>query len=509
MPISRIESLVHLISSMSKAEKRHFTLQVQRLASNKGALYLSLFQTIDRQKHVKEDLIIRQLFSGKRVRYVNAKRSLYSRILASLRQMRDDKDQVAEVRRLMDFAELLYKKGLINDSLQILGQAKQKSKLTGDNLLILEILQRTKEVESKHITRSRKMVGMVEQLISESASMAELVSMENHLANLALEAQGMYIKWGFAKNQRDDLMYQAYFLTQLPALEKLSDSPKAKVRYYQCKVWSHYARLNFHWSYRYALAWVNEAEASTSDMGLILRGYHYLLTSCFYLNRQDRFNVHFKRLHAWRETVRPLFSALNLLQDLAYYENAVLNHHVINNQYKGIDRQEAMLLDKLKSNSAVLDSHRSHLFTYKLAMIDVYRGQYDKAVFKLNQLLGSDVEPLRSDLFSHARLLLVITHYRLNNFALVMNLIRSVRHSFEMSDRYTRVVDLMLTFLRRGSQAMNFGISDLIDNTIEKMEMCQEDRFQKVDFIYFDFINLLKSIKTGSTLTSVIALSTK
>ena len=78
-----------------------------------------------------------------------------------------------------------------------------------------------------------------------------------------------------------------------------------------------------------------------------------------------------------------------------------------------------------------------------------------------------------------------------------------------MADRYTRVVDLMLTFLRRGSQAMNFGISDLIDNTIEKMEMCQEDRFQKVDFIYFDFINLLKSIKTGSTLTSVIALSTK
>ena len=61
----------------------------------------------------------------------------------------------------------------------------------------------------------------------------------------------------------------------------------------------------------------------------------------------------------------------------------------------------------------------------------------------------------------------------------------------------------MISFLRRGSKAVNFGINDLIDTSIDKLLVQKQSRFNKVSFLYFDFISWMLSVKSGLTVEKI------
>jgi len=121
----------------------------------------------------------------------------------------------------------------------------------------------------------------------------------------------------------------------------------------------------------------------------------------------------------------------------------------------------------------------------------------------LNTILDNKEQRLRADITNYARLLLLTAHYKINNFALVLNLLPNVKVAFESTDRMNPVIEIIISFLRRGSRAMNFGIDDLIDQSIEKLKNQRKSRFNKVAFLYFDFISWMSSVKSGNTIEKV------
>ena len=503
MPITRFDALQKLVKSLSKAEKRHFVVYANRLTSNKDVLFLKMFSAIDRSDSADEPTIYRKLNPQTKDQFTNAKRHLYSQLLKSLRLQKADDNKI---RQKLDYAIILYGKGLYYESLSILDKIDLSHK-TLDNLQALEVIELQKKIESRHITRTRVRNNKLDNLIKESNVHQDLISRETTMTNLSIEAQGVYIKWGFVKDDRDAMMYRAYFKNQIPSFDYVAPSPIATVFWHQSYVWYHYMRLDFHFSYKNAVQWVQTMRQSPKmidqDSDLYVRGFHYILTCCYYLNRPDKYEFWFKIYRAFRDANFTSFNATSRQLDFCYYDNAVLNHCIITNEYGHV----LSIIDKIEANIeqyiGQIDIARIMIFYFKIAVTYSYVGEVEKAIDYLSKVIDNPDVQLRSETFCYARLIHLMCHYQLNNFNLVLNLLVSVRLSFETNNQLNPVVDQMINFLRKGSRAMNFGIDELISGTFDKISMYQQARYDKVAFLYYDFTNWLLSISKGVTVEKI------
>src|SRR5688500_4966975 len=113
-----IEPLHALIHSLTKTEKRYFTLTAEMQKGQKE--YLQLFKVLESSKIFNDSLV--KLLKDK---YPNssiepARKHLYSVIMKSLRHFENEKDIEIKLINLLQDARLLHNKGLVEASFELL-----------------------------------------------------------------------------------------------------------------------------------------------------------------------------------------------------------------------------------------------------------------------------------------------------------------------------------------------------------------------------------------------------
>src|SRR5690606_31812970 len=186
MPIAKSEQLFTIIKSLSKAEKRNFRLYVQRLPSNENVQYVRLFDILDKADDYDEKAVLAKMGNLGKAQFVNIKRHLYTQILKSLRLIFEDIRSI-KVREQIDFAHILYSKGLYLQAYKLLERVKESLPGSGHELLRLEVIEFEKFIEERHITRSRKKQGKVQSLLLESEVQIGQVSNQVMLSNLKIK----------------------------------------------------------------------------------------------------------------------------------------------------------------------------------------------------------------------------------------------------------------------------------------------------------------------------------
>ena len=153
MTNSQKDTLFVLIKSLSKSEKRQFKLYVGRLGVNSDAKFLALFNLLDKIDDYDENLILK---SGivKKQQLSNLKAHLYKQILISLRLNPVHQNVRTQLREQLDFATILYHKGLYRQSLKILDKAKSLAVENEEKNIAYEIVELEKVIETQYITRS-------------------------------------------------------------------------------------------------------------------------------------------------------------------------------------------------------------------------------------------------------------------------------------------------------------------------------------------------------------------
>ena len=511
MPIAQTELLFKLIKSLDKAEKRNFKLFVKRLASNKNVLFLRLFELIDKSKIPDDTKFQKDLGITRQNQYSNLKRHLYSQIVKSLRLNHIEKVKVIKIREQMDYSTVLYGKGLYAQSLLLLERIKPLAKEVNNELLLLQILELQKKIESRHITRSRKIKDRIESLVEESAKTREIISRTSALSDLSLNVHGMYIKYGFARNERDLELYKSFFDSQLDDFNTENNSFYEKVLWHQSHVWYHYMCLDFKLSMKSAIDWVNEflleERMQKIDPDLFMRGLHYVMTNAYYKNNIKTFESAFETFKNFRNKHYATFKLNSKIFDFIYFNNAKLNKCFITNNFSELQDLESDILDRIELYQNNLDTHRSIMFYYKLAMAFMHRGNYSTALDYWNKILSNNLDPLRSDIYCYSRLLHLICHYSLNNFDLVDNLIYSVKSSFHSYGHINKTLELFFSFLRKGTRAMNFGLNQEIEELKSKLLKLTESRFELIPFQYFEFNLWLDSQIMNTSIEKAISIS--
>ena len=117
MPKQKTDDLIQLINSLTRAEKRHFRLFVKRNQASEDILFLQLFDFLEKRNDYDEELILKRLPGIKKRQLSNLKAHLYKQLLISLRLLATKNAADIQIRELLDYARVLYDKGLYRQSL--------------------------------------------------------------------------------------------------------------------------------------------------------------------------------------------------------------------------------------------------------------------------------------------------------------------------------------------------------------------------------------------------------
>ena len=213
MPNRSTDSLFQLIHSLQKSEKRNFKLYVQRNSSTPDLKIVQLFDALDKMKDYDEKELMNKTVSIKKEQLSNMKAHLYRQILASLRLLQSSENIDIQLHEQLDYARILYNKGLYLQSLKILERVKENA-IANDQLTFLtEILFLEKKIETLHITRS--MQDRADALTNQSNETNLRLERVTKLSNLALQLYSWYIKNGHARNKEDEKEVEHYFKDHL------------------------------------------------------------------------------------------------------------------------------------------------------------------------------------------------------------------------------------------------------------------------------------------------------
>ena len=495
MPKHKNDHLLQLIRSLTKAEKRHFRLFAQRNQSSETMLFLQLFDYLDQRGEYDEADILKKLPTAKKSQLPNLKAHLNRQLLTSLRLLGKNQNEDIELREMLDWAKVLYSKGLYRPSLDMLAKTKERALQGHFSTLALECVEFEKLIESQYITNS--MAGRAEALSAQSLHLVAVISSANHYANLSLQMYALYLKTGFARNQEDYNRIRAVFEQLNPGISFEHLDFWGKAYYCQSYVWLYHLGQAFTQCYRYSLAWVQLFETvpmmKRLHPALYLKGLHNLLGTLFNCLDHDRFVGALADFERFPEEVG-LHTDRNVegLFELYRYIHRINRHYLEGTFAEGL-KMVPELVRCIEDNTYNWDDHRVLVFHYRIACLYFAVGDFDQALHYLNLIINRKNPDYRADIQCFARILALISHFEVGNATLVEYQLKSVyRFLLKMEDLHA-VQREILHFVRRTPGMRQAQVIDEFRALHAKLVPLQADPYERRPFLYLDIISWLES----------------
>ncbi|NND08274.1 MAG: hypothetical protein HKN87_17995 [Saprospiraceae bacterium] len=508
MPISTTDQLFNLIKGLSKSEKRNFKLYAKRTRSASDTKFIRLFDAIDSMEEYDEEEVFRKFRGVSKGQLSNLKRHLYTELLSSLRIIHKKKSIDIKIREQIDFARILYGKGLYMQSLKLLSRIKGIAKESNQDILHYEILEFEKLIEEKHITRSRKIKNKVEDLIYESEERNRILNNTNRLTNLKLKIHGLYIKVGHAKDEKDAFVVRDYFKSNLPDMSSSNMTFFERVYLHQSYVWYYYILLDFEKCAEHAHHWVSLYESKEimvdEDPDIYMRGIHYLLTSLYGLGKVDTYLKYVRKFESFHEAHKSDLNLTSRIIYFLYYYSALIHKHYLQGTFsEGLELVPA-IQQNIELYRRNIDVHRILVFNYRIAWLNFGEGRFSEAIDYLNEIINLKAGHLREDIQSYARLLHLLAHYELENYSLLEYLERSVSRFFEKIEDKNKVQGELLSFIRRQLKSRNIPDFALLEKTKKQLDKFKQDPYEKRAFLYLDAGDWVTGKLEGLTVSEVI-----
>jgi hypothetical protein len=505
MPNRSTDALFQLIQSLEKSEKRNFKLYVQRNSSSPDLKIVQLFDAFDKMKEYDEKELISKTVSLKKEQLSNMKAHLYRQILASLRLLQSNENIDIQLHEQLDYARILYNKGLYLQSLKILERVKENAVSHNQVSFLIEVLFLEKKIESLHITRS--MQDRADALTKQSNETNDQLVRVTKLSNLALQLYSWYIKNGHARNRDDEKEVENYFHEHLTNDIKKPNGFYEQLYYNQSYCWYAFIRQDFLMYYRYTQKWVdlfvNEPEMQEIETANYIKGLHNLLNAHFTLRNYGGFNKTLQLLESFRESDIVKQSNNNKVQVFIYLYTSKINQHFLEGTFNEGIKIVPEIEQQLKEFNIYMDHHRVLVFYYKIASLYFGAGDYDTAIDYLNKIINWKVD-LRNDLQCYTRLLHLISHYELGNFQLLEYLIKSVYRFMAKMQNLSLVEEEMFKFLRKSFYLSAKKLQPEFEKLLNNIKDLEKSRFETRAFAYLDIISWLESKVSNKPVYEII-----
>ncbi|OIQ28782.1 MAG: hypothetical protein BM564_08410 [Bacteroidetes bacterium MedPE-SWsnd-G2] len=505
MSLDQKDNLFLLVKSLTKSEKRQFKLYVGRLGVNSDSKFLYLFGKLDKAKTYDEQSILKSKLISKQ-QLANVKAHLYKQILISLRLSPSHQDMRLQIREQLDFATILYHKGLYTQGLKVLGKAKEIAFSNEEKNLAFEIVEMEKIIESQYITRS--ITSRVDELTQQAEKLSDDNKLVSKLSNLSLQLYGIFLKTGYVKNEEESQWITQYFNERFPAIDYRQLGLRERIWLYKVKLWYGFLLQDFLSCYRYAYKWVDLFYTTPKLINLhpvfYLKGNNYLLETLLLIRRKSQFDTILDRLkmtmaesqYNWDDNVKALsFLYLNL--------NSI-NRHFIDGTFN-----EGMLLipeieSKFSEFSNRIDEHHFMTFYYKFASLNFGAGNNKACITYLDKIISNKSLKLREDLLCFARVLNLVAHYEAGDDYHIESLLKSTYKFLIKMNELHAVQREMIKFIK--------GLQDIYPQDLKKaftslhatLKTFENHPYERRAFLYLDIISWLESKIYNTSIQEVI-----
>lgn len=505
MPKIQKDNLFDLIKSLSKSEKRQFSLYAGRLGVNEQAKFMQLFAILDKQSQYNEAQILAHKEISKK-QLSNLKGHLYKQILISLRLNPIHQNIRLQIREQLDFATILYHKGLFSQSLKMLERAKTIALDHEEKNMAAEIIELEKVIESQYITRS--ISNRAELLVAESATIGSLNEISSQLSNLSLQLYSLFLQKGYVKSDAELKYVNEFFQSRIPDLQLDSLGFRERLWYYNAQLWYNFIIQDFLACYTYATRWTELFYRAPKMIDLnpvfYLRGLQYLLEALFFIGDVSRFKTALLRFEQTLD--QPSFPKRDNVQSLAFlyrYGHKINAHFMAGTFEEGLSLVEPVLagIDHYREK---IDEHHVMIFYYKIACLYFGCGQYKQCIHYLSLIIDNKSLGMREDLLCFSRILNLVAHYEAGIDYQIERLIRSTyKFLIKMEDLH-QVQRAMISFIRSLTQVYPHEIKNSFKGLHKTLSQYKDDPFERRSFLYLDILTWLQSNIEGKSIPEII-----
>ncbi len=498
-------ALFDLVKSLSAAEKRHFKLWVGRIEVNRDSKFIQLFNLLEKIKEYDEDKIIAKSTITK-VQLANVSANLYRQILTALRLIPSQQNTRLKIREQLDFATILYNKGLYQQSLKILDRTKKFALELNENYSALEIVEFEKLIETQYITRS--LYSRADDLAIVAKDLGIKNVLTSKLSNLSLQLYSFLLKNGYSKNEEDYARTKAYFKEHLPKFNQKDLGFREELYIYMTSLWYSFIIQDFRSSYRYAAKWVHLFEIYPnlipSNPVFYLKGNNYLLESLYFLRYPSKFSEVYQSFAL--QTSQTTFTKNDNTRVLSFL---YLGYHQINYHFlKGSFQEGILEIPALKNQisefKGKIDPHHIMVFYYKFACLHFGADEHKNCLFYLDKIVHNKELGMREDLMCYARILKLISSYEAGKDGHIESLIRSTYiYLIKMNDLHL-VQQEIISFLKSLSSIYPNELNQAFIGLHMKLKVIENHPFEKRSFLYLDIISWLESKIQGKSIQTIV-----
>ena len=488
------DNLFALVKSLNKSEKRQFKLYVGRLGVNSDSKFLNLFTVLDRLKNYDETFILKST-KIKKQQLANVKAHLYKQLLISLKLNPSHQNIRSQIREQLDFASILYHKGLYKQSLKILDKAKELAINNEEKNMAFEIVELEKVIESQYITRS--ISSRADELTIQAKELSSQNVIASKLSNLSLQLYSVILKTGYVKNKTESNKVTKYFNSRLPEFNLKESGFREKLWYYKAHLWYSFLLQDFLNCYKFASKWVDLFNQYPNMVHLnpvfYLKGNNYLLESLFFISNKKKFD---KKLNNFiKITGNPSFPKDENVASLVFLYT---NFHNINTHFiDGSFNEGLQLIPKIENElvefDTRIDAHHKMVFYYKFASLHFGAGNNKECIKYLNFIISNKSLSMREDLLCFSRVLNLVAHYEAGlDYHLEVLLRSTYKFLIKMNDLH-EVQKEMIKFIRGLQDIYPQDLKNAFQELHKKLKVFENHPFERRAFLYLDIISWLES----------------
>lgn len=504
------DALFILIKSLTKSEKRQFNLYVGRLGGNMDAKFFALFKFLDKQKKYDEQAILKNGIVSKQ-QLSNLKAHLYRQILISLRLNPAHKNIRIQIREQLDFATVLYQKGLYKQSLKLLEKAKNNALENEEKNIAYEIVELEKVVESQYITRS--ISTRADELSIEAKNLSQLNVLTSKLSNLSLQLYGILLKTGYARNDVELEKINSYFNDRLPKYKFQELGFREKLWLYKAHLWHSILTQNFVQSYKYANKWVELFKTNPKNKSVhpvfYLKGKNYLLESLFFVKHISKFK---EVLSSFEKEIESNSIPKNNNTEILIFQYLYANKlhlHFLEGSFEEGEYLVNIIEDKIKLYQSRLDNHHIVILYYKIACLYFGMGKNKECINYLSKIINSKKLHVAEDLQCFARILSLISHYE---SGLDYHLERQFKDTYRFllkMENLQAVQKVFLESIKNLSDVYPHEIKKEFKKIHSKLKVFEDHPYEKRAFLYLDILSWLESKIENKTVAQIIREKSK
>lgn len=498
------EAVFDLIQSMSKAEKRNFKLYATRLSGNQEAKFVSLFDCMDTLEEYDETKIL-QRCPIKKEQLPNMKAHLYKQILVSIRLLDVQRTVPMQLREQIDFARILYNKGLFRQTAKILEKAKEQALFYEQLTTAIEIIEFQRMLNTQDVTH-----GLIVKSSTASRQVAELsakIANINELSNACSQLYALYLQLGYARTQRDlDLIEQA-FGTVLAKYNNVQFSFLEHIYFCEAQAWYNYIRHDMLACYRNVCRWLQLFDGASHMKTLMydsyLRGYSRLLEGLYLLRSYRRFMQRFSQFESEADAIGSINETARMFFLQVYYINKINRHF-----WEGTFAEGIQIIPEveayIRSYSTQLNIHHRMVFYYKIACLYFGNGDYRKCMNYLGKIISTRDARIHRDLQCFARILNLIASYEAGIDYNLDYQVRSVcMFLVKMNDMH-EVQKELIAFLKRLNSIYATSLKEELYKLYQRLKPYEHHPYEQRTFYYLDILSWLESKQKGVLVAEII-----